>query len=235
MFLDSSEQRMQTQVTKSTAGRMAEKSGSRLNKVLLVGEVGLFPGPASHNFYFGAQRARIAGRAAKLSEALPRLESSVIDVVLLGREFSPEELLLFAVNAKSCGFRGVILQAEPALSKATELAVSPKRRPIHAGDFVIDVDKHRVWVRGSETPLTPQEFALLTYFTQHPRELLSHETLLETLWGKPTAPIEPLRVLIQTLRAKVDTSVPPRYIVTQHRLGYRFNPSPYPIPGEFEN
>jgi DNA-binding response OmpR family regulator len=149
--------------------------------------------------------------------------------VLLSRRFSSEELLLFAVDAKALGYRGVILQAETALAKA-DVAISQKRKPIHAGDFVIDVDKHRVWVRGEEAQLTPQEFALLTYFTQHPRQLLSHETLLEAFWGDPTAPIEPLRVLIQTLRAKVDAHVPPRYIVTQHRLGYRFNPSPYPIP-----
>ena len=107
---------------------------------------------------------------------------------------------------------------------------SAKKETIQAGDFVIDIDSHRVWVRGVEIYLTPQEFALLTYFARHPRELLRHESLLETFWGKPTAPIEPLRVLIQTLRAKVEIGMPPRYIVTQHHLGYRFNPTAYPIP-----
>ncbi len=198
--------------------------------MLLVGADEFRPSHASRHIFFGTHRAKIAGRAEKLSEALPRLKSSTIDVVLLGRQFSPEELLLFAVDAKRCGYCGVILQAEPPSGKDVEGAISQKRRAIHAGDFVIDVDKHRVWVRGEEIQLTPQEFALLTHFSKHPRELLSREHLLATLWGDPSAPIAPLRVLIQTLRAKVEPNPLPRYIVTQHRLGYRFNPSPYPIP-----
>ena len=221
---------MRAQAAKLNQPSSTQQSDMRQSKVLLVGGDPLLPGHTSRQFFFGGQRARIAGRAEKLSEALPRLKSTVIDVILLGREFSPEELLLFAFDAKQCGYRGVILQADPSLGRGGEAASSAKRKPIHTGDFVIDIDRHRVWVRGVEIYLTPQEFALLTYFTHHPRELLRHESLLETFWGKPTAPIEPLRVLIQTLRAKVEMGVPPRYIVTQHHFGYRFNPTAYPIP-----
>ena len=221
---------MRAQAVKPNQPSLTPQSDMRQSKVLLVGGDPLLPGHKSRHFFFGAQRARIAGRAEKLSEALPRLKSTVIDIVLLSREFSPEELLRFAFDAKQCGYRGLILQADPSLGRSGEAAPSAKKGRVRAGDFVIDIDSHRVWVRGVEIYLTPQEFALLTYFARHPRELLRHESLLETFWGKPTAPIEPLRVLIQTLRAKVETEVPPRYIVTFHHLGYRFNPTAYPIP-----
>lgn len=207
-----------------------QSSDIRQSKVLIVGGDSLLPGHASRHFFFGNQRARIADRTEKLSEALPRLKSTVIDIVLTGGDFTPEELLLFAIDAKQCGYTGVILQAGAPFSEGGESASPSKRRPLHAGDFVIDIDRHRAWVRGAEIYFTPREFALLVYFANHPRELLTHETLREVFWGDPTAPIEPLRVLIQTLRAKIEMGAPPRYIVTQHHLGYRFNPTAYPLP-----
>src|ERR1700733_12364342 len=45
------------------------------------------------------------------------------------------------------------------------------RKGHHAGDFVIDVALHRVWVRGVETHLTPSEFALLEVFGANPGAL----------------------------------------------------------------
>ena len=222
---------MRAQAVKPNQPSLTPQSDMRQSKVLLVGGDPLLPGHANRHFFFGARQVRIAGRAEKLSDALPRLTSTVIDIVLLGREFSPEELLVFAFDAKECGYRGLILQADPSLGRSGEAAPSAKKRRIRVGDFVIDIDSHHVWVRGVEIYLTPQEFALLTYFARHPRELLRHESLLETFWGKPTAPIEPLRVLIQTLRAKVETGVPPRYIVTLSppRLSLQPDGLPHPL------
>jgi two-component system, OmpR family, KDP operon response regulator KdpE len=111
-------------------------------------------------------------------------------------------------------------------STVTSTVTSSEKAIIHAGDFVIDVAKHRAWVRGSELPFSPSEFKLLKFFAEHPEELLQHESLLTTLWGNPTAPRESLRVLIGALRAKIEIARPPRYIVTQPNLGYRFVPSP---------
>jgi DNA-binding response OmpR family regulator len=216
---------MRAEATKSAHRNAGQAPQREVSRVLLVGGDEFLLHNASSHLFFGSRRAQVAGRAVKLSEALPRLKSG-IDVVWLSRQFSPEELLLFATEAKQCGYRGVILQA--ALT-SREPAIPCKVKPIRAGDFVIDVERYRVWIRGKEAQLTPQEFALLTHFSRHPRELLTHEHLLETLWGGTAAPIAPLRVLIQTLRTKVEMAAPPRYILTQHGLGYRFNPSPYPL------
>lgn len=101
-----------------------------------------------------------------------------------------------------------------------------EKRVIHAGDFVIDVPQHRAWVRGAEVPFSPTEFKLLAFFSEHPEELLKHESLLGLISGNPAAARESLRVLIRALRAKIETTEPPRYIVTQRNLGYRFVPSP---------
>jgi DNA-binding winged helix-turn-helix (wHTH) protein len=200
-----------------------------VSKVLLVGGEDFLINRASSHVYFGGQQARVVGKAVKLSEALPRLKPGGIDIVWLSCQFSSEELLHFAFDAKANGYQGVILQAQSSVLKPSDPRTPCAKKPIRAGDFVIDMNRYQVWVRGKDTQLTPQELALLSYFSKHPRELLTHEHLLEILWGGAAAPIAPLRVLIQTLRAKIEITASPRYIVTQYRLGYRFNPSPYPF------
>ncbi len=120
----------------------------------------------------------------------------------------------------------------PAAAVRREFSVPPLparsrgKRPIHAGDFVLDIAMHRVWVRGVETHLTPNEFELLTVFVLHPGELLRNTVLLELLWQNPAAKPDSLRVLIRALRTKIETSASPRYIVTERSFGYRFIPSP---------
>jgi DNA-binding response OmpR family regulator len=100
-----------------------------------------------------------------------------------------------------------------------------KRQTLHAGDFIIDVAMHRVWVRGIETHLTPSEFELLEVFAAHQGELLRSTTLCEMFWRNPTAKHDSLRVLIRGLRAKIETGKVPQYILTERNFGYRFHAS----------
>jgi DNA-binding CsgD family transcriptional regulator len=111
---------------------------------------------------------------------------------------------------------------EPLLLEATV----PSREPLDVGDFIIDVAMHRVWVRRVETHLTPSEFQLLWIFATHPGKLIRGSSLRELFWRNPTARQSDLRVLVGTLRAKIEVSKTPRYVVTERYLGYRFIPSP---------
>jgi two-component system KDP operon response regulator KdpE len=96
--------------------------------------------------------------------------------------------------------------------------------PIVRGDLIVDVERRRV-VRGTEDlRLTPKEFELLLYFAQHPGRVLTHRTLLKTIWG-PNAVGQPehLRVLVAALRRKLERDpAQPRYILTEPWVGYRF-------------
>src|SRR5271154_4255871 len=124
---------MRAQTTNSTHGNVAPTPARGMSKVLLVGGEEFLLNHVSSHLFFGAQRARTAGKAVKLSEALPRLKSGAIDVVWLSRQFSPEELLLFAADAKQSGYRGVILQTAPSSLTQAEPASPTKGRPIRAG------------------------------------------------------------------------------------------------------
>jgi DNA-binding CsgD family transcriptional regulator/DNA-binding winged helix-turn-helix (wHTH) protein len=100
-----------------------------------------------------------------------------------------------------------------------------EKQSYHVGDFVIDVAMHRVWVRGIETHLTPSEFELLEVFAAHQSELVRSTILCEMFWRNPTAKQDSLRVLVRSLRTKIEGGKIPQYILTERNFGYRFNPT----------
>src|SRR5271168_741003 len=110
---------MQAHATNSTHRNVTPMPAREMRKVLLVGGEDFLLNYVSSHLFLGARRARVAGKAVKLSEALPRLKSGAIDIVWLSRQFSPDELLLFATDARESGYRGVILQAEPTPPEPT--------------------------------------------------------------------------------------------------------------------
>jgi two-component system KDP operon response regulator KdpE len=98
---------------------------------------------------------------------------------------------------------------------------------IDVGDFKIDLLTRAVIVRGSEIHLTPKEFDLLCYLAKNPGRVITHRTLLNSVWGEAgVEQPEYLHVFINRLRNKLepeDGSV--RYIVTEKWVGYRFEPN----------
>ena len=81
-------------------------------------------------------------------------------------------------------------------------------------------------VRDREVHLTPKEFDLLSYMAKNPGRVITHRTLLASVWGGiSTQQPEYLHVFMNHLRKKLepeDGSV--RYIVTEKWVGYRFEP-----------
>ena len=97
---------------------------------------------------------------------------------------------------------------------------------IEVGDFHIDLATRTVVVAGRDLKLTPKEFDLLLYLSQHPRRVIPHRTLLAAIWGaNSTEQPEYLRVFIGQLRKKVEPDpAEPRYLLTERWVGYRFEP-----------
>ena len=104
---------MQAQHTKHTYGVSKLNRDAQQSKLLLVGSEHVFKFDATHHIFSGHQ-FRIAGRATTLLAALARLESEMIDLVLLSCEFCEEELSLFVFDARRRGFAGLILQVASA-------------------------------------------------------------------------------------------------------------------------
>jgi two-component system, OmpR family, KDP operon response regulator KdpE len=97
---------------------------------------------------------------------------------------------------------------------------------VEVGDFRIDIATRTVFVSGRELKLTPKEFDLLLYLSQHPYRVVPHRTLLAAVWGaNSTEQPEYLRVFIGQLRKKLEPNpAEPRYLLTERWVGYRFEP-----------
>ena len=124
----------------------------------------------------------------------------------------------FSINELLARIRANLRRAN--LSKEPESA-----EPIKIGDFHIDLQTRIVTVAGREVHLTPKEFDLLVYMARHPEKVLTHGVLLKAVWGAQSIQQpEYLRVFINQLRKKIEPSDPPRYILTEPWVGYRFRP-----------
>lgn len=91
----------------------------------------------------------------------------------------------------------------------------------------IDRKAHCVIVRDQRVDLTPREFNLLWALADHPGRVITHETLLEAVWGPAhRQDLDYLRVAIRALRRKTETDpARPRLIVNEPGVGYRLTVS----------
>jgi two-component system KDP operon response regulator KdpE len=120
----------------------------------------------------------------------------------------------------------LVARVRAGLRRAARPAQEEDASSIDAGDFHIDLQTRLVAVRDREVRLTPKEFDLLCYLAKNHGKVITHHTLLASVWGgMSTHQPEYLHVFINHLRKKLepeDGSV--RYIVTEKWVGYRFEP-----------
>ena len=126
---------------------------------------------------------------------------------------------------KPFGMEELLARVRAALRRAP--AEKQEETRLEAGDFVIDLSSYRITVRGLEIHLTPKELELLTYLLRNHGRVLTHQNILRAIWGENSIEqTEYLRVFLGNLRKKIEpTPADPQYIVTEPRVGYRFNPT----------
>lgn len=111
-----------------------------------------------------------------------------------------------------------------ALRRRSVLSVSEADQ--HYDDGYLDVDLHRrtVHVQSQRVHLTPTEFKLLAVLMENSGRVVSQRDLLEQVWGREYIDdIYYPRVYISQLRRKIERDAAnPAYILTEHRIGYRF-------------
>jgi len=87
----------------------------------------------------------------------------------------------------------------------------------------VDAAAHVVVRAGRPQPLEPKAFAVLLALLGRPGELLGRDELLDQVWGhRHVTPGVLTRAIAQVRAALDDDPQQPRYIQTQHALGYRF-------------
>jgi len=91
------------------------------------------------------------------------------------------------------------------------------------GRIALDNRRRAVEVEGREVQLTPLEFRLLSAFVAHPRQVLSHDQLIEAAWGDPLVRPEQVKLYVGRLRRKLGA---PDAVETVRGFGYRYLPPP---------
>jgi len=116
----------------------------------------------------------------------------------------------------------LVARVEAALRRASTPSPDRQRRLQHR-DLVVDLDDHRVRLRGNEIRLTPTEFRLLAYLVEHSGQLVAHRQVLSSVWGGGYhSDVHLLRMTIRNLRIKLEAIAPGEsYIATEYGLGYR--------------
>ena len=120
----------------------------------------------------------------------------------------------------------LVARVRAGLRRAAVPATPENQKSIDAGDFHIDLQTRLVTVRGREVRLTPKEFDLLCYLAKNSGKVITHRTLLASVWGEmSTQQPEYLHVFMNHLRKKLEPEDgSARYIITEKWVGYRFEP-----------
>ena len=88
----------------------------------------------------------------------------------------------------------------------------------------IDFDRREIWLEGKLVKLRPTEYRLLFHLVQNTGWVVSHDQLLQKVWGYEYRD-EPhyVRLYINYLRQKLEQEpANPKYILTERGVGYRF-------------
>ncbi len=92
------------------------------------------------------------------------------------------------------------------------------------GDVQVDFKGHRATRAGEELELTARELRLLELFVRHRGAVVTRDQLLDEVWGYDAIPFtRTVDSHIAKLRKKIEQCPSaPRFIITVHRLGYKF-------------
>jgi len=126
---------------------------------------------------------------------------------------------------KPFGLGELLARIRVALRHATPAtAPGPPATPITVGEVTLDPARHMTTVGGTPIHLSPTEWNLLELLMRNAGKMVTHRTILHTIWGPEyTGETQLLRVYIGQLRGKIEARPErPTYILTEPGIGYRF-------------
>lgn len=166
-------------------------------------------------------------------EVIKRLRAwSELPVIVISvRESQEEKVAALDAGAddfvtKPFGMKELLARMRAVLRRA--VGESEAEPVLHFDDLEIDLLKKLVKLEGEPIHLTPTEYRLLESMATNPGKLLTHQWLLEQVWGRGYgSESHYLRLYVKQLRQKLsDTPSSPRWITTEPGLGYRWLPEP---------
>jgi DNA-binding response OmpR family regulator len=158
-----------------------------------------------------------------------RQVSKVPIIMLTAKDEESDKLKGFAAGVddyvtKPFSFAEMVARVQAVLNRARMTPAEHKPKRYSSGNLVIDTDARRVIKDGKIIELTPTEYRLLVTLAENAGRVLSHEQLLNKVWGyeygEDTGYV---KRYIWYLRRKVeDDPRKPEHILTERGFGYLF-------------
>lgn len=121
--------------------------------------------------------------------------------------------------AKPFKFKELLMRVKSLLRRAG----ANNDNKITYNDLVLDRAERRVFRENKEVELTTKEFEILEYFITHPRQVLTKEQILDTIWGWDyPGGANTVEVHVSALRTKLGDN-DRRLIRTVRGVGYALN------------
>ena len=110
-----------------------------------------------------------------------------------------------------------------ALRKRAAPELAQPSEPYLRGDLTVDYARRRVTVAGDPVELTDIEYRLLVELSANAGRALTHERLLQRVWGPDKGEDSgPVRNIVKRLRRKLgEDAANPAFIFAEPRFGYR--------------
>ncbi|HBC91185.1 MAG TPA: DNA-binding response regulator [Lactococcus sp.] len=139
---------------------------------------------------------------------------------VLGLELGADDYI-----TKPFSNRELLARIKSNLRRITNMPVEqPKdsKKELVIGTLRINPTHYAAYKNEKQLDLTHREFELLYYLAQHLGEVITRETLLETVWGYDYfGDVRTVDVTVRRLREKVeDTPSRPQYVSTRRGVGY---------------
>lgn len=169
----------------------------------------------------GVDGMEVCRRVRAAGERFPILMLTARDAVsdrVNGLDAGADDYLVkpFALEELLARVRALLRRSQP------QPTAEPQGSTVlHYADLYLDTGSWEVR-RGNRTfELTAKEFELLLLFLQHPRQVLTRDTLMEKVWGYDySGESNVLEVFVKNLRQKLEAGGEPRLIQTVRGVGY---------------
>lgn len=143
------------------------------------------------------------------------------DDIVHGLDYGADDYLL-----KPVGNKELVARVRAVLRRA-ELPPFPDKEKgsvFSDGLLTVDIAGRKVMVKGEKVKLTPTEFRLLALLVKNAGRILTHQQLLEGVWGwEYVDDLDYVRIYISHLRRKIEPKFAvPKYIITEPGVGYHF-------------
>ncbi len=157
--------------------------------------------------------------------------SSMPIVVVSARSHEKDKVAALDMGAddyitKPFGTSELLARIRTAIRHTRTVAATPglgQSGTFVSGSFVIDYDKHLVFVEGKDANLTQNEFKIVALLGKYAGRVMTYDYIMKEIWGPNMKnDNQILRVNMANIRRKIEKNpAQPKYIFTEAGVGYR--------------